>query len=73
MSSPISDPTSCGAEVSYLLIDYVEMCRLLGPLSYRDFCAGYRFRSTRPKNTPAATVPHDEDTSLHVFSRRSAN
>ena len=73
MSRLLSDPTNCGAKVSYLLIDYVEMCRLFGPLSYRDFCEGYRFRSTRPTRTPAANAQREDDTSLHVFSHRSAN
>jgi hypothetical protein len=56
----VPPPASAAAEVSYLLIDYVEMSRVLGPLPFRDFCAGYSYRSgTAGRAAPVASEEAD--------------
>ncbi|HYK01371.1 MAG TPA: hypothetical protein VE974_06415 [Thermoanaerobaculia bacterium] len=44
MKGHVRTPASAAAEISWLLMDYVEMCRILGPLPFRDFSAGYLYR-----------------------------
>jgi hypothetical protein len=50
-------------DVTFLVIDYVEMCRIFGPLPFRDFCAGYASYEA----WTAEEEPEELDGDLSVF------